>query len=165
MLKIAGSPKKPASKKNDSSRLASSRNNGSRPASKKNNGDGEVDGFDVDGVEQVRKSKKLKKLAKSQKSSKSGKPKGKKSKKQLKIGNLRNFDAKNSGPSVLTPKARSALNCLRLAFTKVFIFWDFDPKCYIWIETDVLGYVIVSVLSQLVSQTTPDRIVTKADLG
>ena len=58
------------------------------------------------------------KSAKSRKSSKSGKSKGEKSKKPPKSGNSPNFGATESGPSFLTPEARSAFNRLRLAFTK-----------------------------------------------
>ena len=93
------------------------------------------------------KTSKSQKLAKSQKLSKSGKSKGKKSKKLSKSGNSPNFDAKNSGPSFLTPKAKSAFNYLRLAFTKTPIFRHFDPKCHIWIKINLLGYAIGGVLS------------------
>ena len=104
-------------------------------------------------------------MSKSRKLSKSEKSKGKKSKKLSKSGNLPNFDAKNSGPSFLTPKARSTFNCLWLAFTKALILWHFDPKCNIYIQIDALGYTINGVLSQLVSGTSSDRIVTKTNLG
>ena len=59
----------------------------------------------------------------------------------------------------------AAFNRLRLAFTKTPILWHFDPKCHIWIETDALGYAIGSVLSQFVSGTRLDGVVTKTDLG
>ena len=58
---------------------------------------------------------------KPEKSAKTGNLKGKKSaksKKPSKSGNSPNFDAKEAGPSFLTPEARSAFNRLRLAFTK-----------------------------------------------
>ena len=86
-------------------------------------GDGEG-GDDIGGVEIAKKSGKLKgqKTSKSQKLSKSRKSKGEKSKKLSKSGNSPNFDAKDSGPSFLTPKARSAFNCLQLAFTKPRFF-------------------------------------------
>ena len=80
------------------------------------------------------KSKKLaksQKLAKSWKLSKLGKFKGKKSKKPPKNGNSPNFDAKNSGPSVLTLEARSAFNYLQLAFTEAPILRHFDPEYHI----------------------------------
>ena len=99
----------------------------------------------------VQKSSKSRKLAKSKKSSKSG--------------NSPNFGATETGPSFLTPKARSAFNRLRLTFTEAPIFRHFDPECHIWIETDALGYAISGVLSQLVSGTSPDRVVIKAHLG
>ena len=65
---------------------------------------------------------KSQKSAKSRKLSQSGKSKGEKSKKPLTSGNLPNFDAKNSRPSFLTPKARSTFNRFWLAFTKALIF-------------------------------------------
>ena len=104
------------------------------------------------------------KSAKSRKSSKSGKSKGEKSKKPPKSGNLPNFGATESGPSFLTPKARSTFNRLRLAFTKAPILRHFDPECHIWIRTNALGYAIGGVLSQLASNTRPDGVVTKTDL-
>ena len=108
---------------------------------------------------------KSQKSAKSQKSSKSGKSKGEKSKKPPKSGNSPNFGATGSGPSFLTPEARSAFNRLRLAFTEAPILRHFDPECHIWIETDALGYAIGGVLSQLAFGTSPNRVVTKTDLG
>ena len=97
--------------------------------------------------------------------SKSGKSKGEKSKKPPKSRNSPNYDAKDTGPNFLTPKARSAFNRLRLAFTKAPILRHFDPECHIWIETDASGYAIGGVLSQLASGTSPDGIFTKTDLG
>ena len=116
MLKTTNEP---APSRNDGSRSASSRNNDSRPASGRNEDDGEVDRFGG-GVEHAKKSGKSKspKSAKSQKSSKSRKSKSKKSKKPPKSGNSPNFDAKNTGPSFLTPGAKEAFNHLQLAFTK-----------------------------------------------
>ena len=106
----------------------------------------EVGGIeDGDGsIEKYRKSSKTGKL------SKSGNLKGKKSaksKKPSKSGNSPNFDAKEAGPSFLTPEARSAFNRLRLAFTEAPILQHFDPECHIRIETDALGYAIGGVLS------------------
>ena len=104
----------------------------------------------------------------SQKLSKSGNSEGKKSaksKKPSKSGNSPNFDAKEAGPSFLTPEARSAFNRLRLAFTEAPILRHFDPECHIRIETDASGYAIGGVLSQLASETSFDEVVTKADLG
>ena len=150
MLKISGPPDKPAT----------SRNNGSRPAFGRNDGDGEVDEFGDSGMEHAKKSGKSKgqKTSKSRKSAKSGKN-------SSKSGNLPNFGATKTEPSFLTPKARSAFNRLRLAFTKAPILRHFDPECHIWIETDALGYAIGGVLSQLTSGTSSDRVVTKTDLG
>ena len=117
-------------------------------------GDGEGgDGVDSGGVEIAKKSRKSKdqKLVKSKKLSKSG--------------NLPNFNAKEAGLSFLIPGAREAFNRLRLAFTEALIFWNFDPECHIQIKTDVSGYAIGGMLSQLASKTSLDRIVTKIDLG
>ena len=136
----------------------------------------EVDGVE-DGDELIKKCGKLsktEKLFKSQKLSKSGKSKSKKTskswnlaksgKKLLKSGNSTNFDAMEDGPKFLTPDAKIAFNYLRLAFTKAPILWHFDPECHIWIETDVLGYTINSMLDQLASEIKPDGVVTKTDL-
>ena len=41
----------------------------------------------------------------------------------------------------------------------------FDPKYYIQIETDALGYAISGVLNRLVLGTRSDRVVTKTDLS
>ena len=106
-------------------------------------GDGEgSDSVNGSSVEIAKKSGKLKgqKTSKSQKLSKSGKN-------LSKSGNSPNFGATESGPSFLTPKARSAFNRLRLTFTKAPILWHFDPECYIWIEIDASDYVIGGVLS------------------
>ena len=132
----------------------------------------EVDG--VEGgdksIEKCGKLSKTGKLSKSQKLSKTGKlfksRKSTKSKKKLsKSGNLSNFDAKKNGPSFLAPDARTAFNHLRLAFTKAPIFRHFDPECHIRIETDASGYGIRGVLSQLASETRPDGVVIKTNLG
>ena len=137
----------------------------------------EVDGI-KSGYESIKKCGKLSKTRKSskfQKLSKSGKSKSKKTsksrnsaklgKKLSKSGNSTNFDAMEDGPKFLTPDARTAFNRLRLAFTEAPILRHFDPECHIRIETDALGYAIGGVLSQLASETRPDGIVTKTDLG
>ena len=108
------------------------------------------------------------KSAKSLKLSKSRNLKGKKlakSKKLLKSRNSPNFDIKEAGPSFLTPKTRSIFNRLWLAFTEALIFQHFDSECHIRIKTNALGYAISGVLSQLVSETKPNEIVIKIDLG
>ena len=116
-------------------------------------------GDDISNVEIAKKFGKSKnqKLSKSRKLAMSKKP--------SKSGNLPNFDAKDSGPSFLTPKARVAFNCLWLTFTKALILRHFDPKWHIWIETDVSGYAIGNMLSQLASGTSPDGVITKTDLS
>ena len=55
----------------------------------------------------------------------------------------------NRATVYLTPDARQAFTQLRQTFTKAPILWHFDPKCHIRIETNVLGYAIGGVLSQL----------------
>ena len=97
-------------------------------------------------------------MSKSQNLAKSGK-------KLSKSGNSTNFDATEVGPKFLTPDARTAFNCLWLAFTEAPILWHFDLEYHIWIEIDALRYAIGGVLSQLTSKTNSDGVVTKADLG
>ena len=130
----------------------------------------EVDG--VEGgdelIEKGRKLLKTRKLSKSLKLSKSGNSKGKKSaksKKPSKSRNLSNFNAKEAGPSFLTPKARTPFNRLWLAFIKAPILQHFDPECHIWINTDALRYTLDDMLNQLASETKLDKIVIKTDLG
>ena len=79
--------------------------------------------------------------------------------------NSTNSDTTKDGPKFLTPNARTAFNCLRLAFIEAPIFQYFDPECHIWIKTDASDYAIGGVLSQLTSGTNPDGVVTKANLG
>ena len=55
----------------------------------------------------------------------------------------------NGATSYLTPKAKLAFTQWRKAFTKAPILQHFDPQCYIRTETDVSGYAIGRVLSQL----------------
>ena len=49
----------------------------------------------------------------------------------------------------LTPNATKAFNHLRLAFIKAPILQYFDLESHIQIETNLLGYAIDKVLSQL----------------
>ena len=110
------------------------------------------------GVEpKTRKTSKTQKLSKSQKLDKS--------KKLLKSGNSPNFGITGPKPCFLIPEARLAFNCLWLAFTKAPILWHVDQEYHIRIKTDVLDYAISGVLSQLASGTSPNRVVTKADLS
>ena len=51
----------------------------------------------------------------------------------------------------LTPGAMLVFTELRQAFLKAPIFYHFNPKRHIRIETDVSDYVIGGVLSQLIS--------------
>ena len=51
----------------------------------------------------------------------------------------------------LTPGAKLAFTKLRQAFFKTLILYHFDPEYHIRIETDVSGYAIGGVLSQLTS--------------
>ena len=78
-----------------------------------------------------------------------------------KSGNLLYFNAKKNGPSFLITNARIAFNHLWLALTKAPILQIFDPKYYIWIETDVLSYAISGVLNQLAFENRPDGVVIR----
>ena len=49
----------------------------------------------------------------------------------------------------VTPGAKLAFTKLRQTFLKAPIFHHFDPECHIQIKTDVSGYAIGAVLSQL----------------
>ena len=146
MLKITGSPNKATPSKINGSKSVSSRNNNNKPAFGRNNGNGEVDGFSVgeNGVKNAKKSgktSKSQKLSKSRKLSKSEELKSKKTsksqnlaksgKKLSKIGNSINFNAMEDGPKFLTLDAKTAFNCLQLAFTKAPILKDFDSECHI----------------------------------
>ena len=165
ILKITTLSNEPAPIKNDGSRSAFNKNNKSKLASEKNDDNCEVYGYG--GEEHAKKLGKLKgqKSAKSQKLSKLGKSKGEKSKKLSRIGNSPNFDTTESGLSFLTPDTNTILNRLWLAFTEALILQHFDPEYHIWIKTDVAGFAISGVLSQLTSRTSPNRVFTKADLG
>ena len=55
----------------------------------------------------------------------------------------------NNVRNYLTPDAKKTFDQLRQAFTEVLIFQHFDPKRYIWVETDASGHVIGGALSQL----------------
>ena len=54
-------------------------------------------------------------------------------------------------PTFLNPGAKEGFNQLRQAFTEAPILRHFDPEYHIQIETDVSGYAIGEVLSQLTS--------------
>ena len=104
-----------------------------------------VDGGSIEITKKLGKSKgqkmsKSQKLAKSCKLSKSGKN-------SSKNGNSANSGITETGPSFLTPKAKSAFNRLWLAFTKALILQHFDLEYHIWIKTNALGYAIGSILS------------------
>ena len=58
----------------------------------------------------------------------------------------KNFDG---ATGYLTSGIKQNFTQLRQAFNKALIFQHFDPKCQIRIETDVSGYAINGVLSQL----------------
>ena len=55
----------------------------------------------------------------------------------------------NGATGYLTPDARRVFTQLRQAFNDALILWHFNPQCHIRIETNVSGYVIHAVLSQL----------------
>ena len=118
--------------------------------------DSEVNKFDVgDDMKHIKKSKKT---SKSPNLAKWGK-------KLSKSWNSTNFNATETRPKFLTFDTRTDFNCLWLAFIEAQILWYFDPKCYIWIETDALGYAISRVLSQLISEISPNRVITKTNLS
>lgn len=54
----------------------------------------------------------------------------------------------------LTFSAKKAFHRLRQAFIKAPILQHFDPKSYIWIKTNTLGYAIVGVLNQQLNEST-----------
>ena len=70
-----------------------------------------------------------------------------------------------AGTGFLTSKTRLAFTQLRQAFVEAPILYYFNPETHIRIETDVSGYTIGSILSQLSFETKSDGVVTKDDLG
>ena len=74
---------------------------------------------------------------------------GKKGQNPSKSKNLSKSKKRELG--FLTSGARRAFTELRQAFIKALILYHFDPERHIRVETDVLGYVISGVLSQLTS--------------
>ena len=57
---------------------------------------------------------------------------------------------KSTGAGYLTSGTKKTINHLWHGFTQPPIFQHFNLKCYIWSETDVSGYAIGKVLSQLI---------------
>lgn len=55
--------------------------------------------------------------------------------------------ANSSETDFLIFKAKKTFIHLWKLFTKLSILYHFDPKSYIWIETDASGFVIYKVLS------------------
>ena len=47
--------------------------------------------------------------------------------------------------------AKKTFIYLQKAFIEILIIRHFDPKRYIWIETNILGDAIVEILSQMIS--------------
>ena len=76
---------------------------------------------------------------------------GKKVQKLSKSKNLSKSKKTVRSSEFLTLGAKLAFTELRQAFIKAPILYHFDPECYIRIETDVSGYVIGGVFSQLTS--------------
>ena len=74
---------------------------------------------------------------------------GKKVQKLFKSKNL-SKSKKIVGSDFFTPKAKLAFTKLRQAFVKAPILHHFNPKRHIRIETDISGYAIGRVLSQLI---------------
>ena len=75
---------------------------------------------------------------------------GKKGRKIFKSKNL-SKSKKTVRSAFFTPGARLTFTKLRQAFFKAPILHYLDPECHIWIETDVSGYAISGVFSQLTS--------------
>ena len=73
---------------------------------------------------------------------------GKKARKMSKSKNLSKFQ-KTVGSDFLIPGVKLAFIELRQAFLKAPILHHFDSERHIWIKTDVSGYAIDKVLSQL----------------
>ena len=73
------------------------------------------------------------------------KSKNKKSKKLMYMPNI----GATRETNFLTPNIKKAFNYLRLAFIEARILWHFDLESHIKIKTDVSGYAIGEVLSQL----------------
>ena len=68
-----------------------------------------------------------------------------------KVQNLSKFKKTVRSLDFLTPGAKLAFTKLRQAFIKAPILHYFDPEHHIQVETDVSGYTIGGVLSQLTS--------------
>ena len=58
--------------------------------------------------------------------------------------------SKKTESGFFTSRAKIVFPKLRQVFVKVPIFYHFDLEHYIWVETNVSGYAIVEVLSQLI---------------
>ena len=69
-------------------------------------------------------------------------------------------------PNFLTPNAKKAFNHLRLAFIEAPILQHFDLESHIQIKTNISGYAIGGVLSQLNldSNVSPNDL-NKSDFG
>ncbi len=74
-----------------------------------------------------------------------------------------NFANANSGTDFLIPEAKETFIYLQKAFTEAPILRHFDLGRHIWIETDVSGYAIGKVLSQITSNQHSSRHVTHKD--
>lgn len=68
-------------------------------------------------------------------------------------------------PSFFTSVARKVFKKLRFVFNKALIFYYFNLKYYIQVKTNVLGYTIRSVLSQLNYGINFNIIAFKIDLS
>ena len=115
---------------------------------KKNNNNIIVIGFNNNSVNYIEK------LGKLSKSRKSKSKKMFKSKKLVKSGkklsqsrNSLNFDIIKAGSRFLIPNTKIIFNYSWLTFIKALILWYLDPKFYILIETNALGYGIDGLLN------------------
>ena len=167
-MKTTGLSDKPTPNRNDSNRSASNSNDNSKLAFRKNDDNNEVNRFGIsrNSIKYAKKSGKLFKSRKS-KSEKTSKSQNlaKLVKKLSKSENSTNFNTTEDGPKFLTFVTKITFNCLWLAFTEALILKHFDPKYHIYIETNVLSYAIDRVLSQLISRTNSNGVITKTNLG
>ncbi len=84
--------------------------------------------------------------------------------KSAKSKNLDFANAKSSEADFLTSEVKKAFIYLRKAFTKALILYYFDIKRYIHIKTNVLGYTIGRILSQMISDQRFFDYITHKDL-
>ena len=65
-------------------------------------------------------------------------------------GNTKKSVKATKSSDYLIPAAKNALNYLRHTFTQAPILQHFNSEWHIWIETNISGYTISKILSQLI---------------